>query len=261
MDPLTLQVAARFAAEVIQFRPRTSGPKLEIGGKHYGLSTDSGPLAGDLAEPPVQGEGGARLISPPEHSNKWRYLWAYDVDNQVLGMWRVSDGDEKVYDSAKHAGAQIVRLEKKGQLNRVSGPEFRAIEAWMHRKTQETIEDLKRVVEENKSSNEKELDQLVHEYFQKHVSHRIERAISDIERGATPIGFKPYDPAGKHVSVERQAAVYVIGQILKHEMSEAHVETYLRQRGFDLESIHNQSVEWAIGDVRDEAFEAYLPPR
>src|SRR5271167_4401196 len=99
MDPLVFRVAARFAAEVVQLRPQAvPGPKLEIGGHHYALSTDSGPLMGDIAEALTpQGEGGARLIHSPG-SNRWRYLWAYDTDNDVVAMWRASDGDEKLYE-------------------------------------------------------------------------------------------------------------------------------------------------------------------
>lgn len=261
MDPLAPRVAARFAGEVVKLVPKPHGPKVEIGGHHYVLSTDSGPLAGDLAERFEAPEGGARVIGPPEHANKWKFLWAYDTDNQVLAMWRVSDGDEKVWESAKHAGSTIVKLDKKGQLNRVGGSEFHQIEAWMHKRTEETIEALKESVEANKDATEKELDRLVREYFEKHVAHHMERALADVAKGATPIGFKPHDPKAQHVSLVRQASVYVIGQILKRMMSEAKVEEYLRQHKFDTAAVHNQALEWAIGDVRDEAFEKYLPPR
>lgn len=264
MDPLVQRVVARFrAANVVQLRPRQSGPKIEIGGHHYALSTDSGPLAGDLAEEltPTEGEGGARLIAPPPHANKWRYLWAYDTDNQVLAMWRVSDGDEKVYDNAKHQGTQIIRLEKKGQLNRVDAAGFHQIDGFMHRRTQDTIDELKRIVQENKGDAEKTVDLLAHNFFEKNVAHHIEHAISNIERGAIPLGFKPYDPKGDAVSIKRQACSFVIGQIFKKEMTEAHLEAYLRQHKFDLDSVHNQVIEWALGDIRDEAYERYLPPR
>ncbi len=248
MDPLAHRVAARYAAQVVPFKPKPHGPKIEIGGKHYVLSTDSGPPMGDLAE---------NLT----HANKWRYLWAYNTDAQVVAMWRVSDGDEKVYDNAKHASPQIIKLDKKGQLNRVSEAEFRSIESFMRKRGQETIEALKKVVEENKTESEKNLDELVRQYFDQHVMHHIERAISDVKRGVIPFGFKPYDPKAEHASIQRQAASFVIGQIFKREMSPPKVEAYLRQHNFDLESVHLQSIEWAIGDVQDAAFETYLPPR
>jgi len=63
------------------------------------------------------------------------------------------------------------------------------------------------------------------------------------------------------VSIARQASVFVISRVMKHEMTEAKIEAYLRQHKFDPEAIHNQSIEWAIQDVQDEAFEKYLPPR
>jgi len=260
MDPLAFRVAARFSAEVVQLRPKAvPGPKLNIGGQHYALSTDSGPLMGDLADVPESGEG-ARLIHLPG-STKWRYLWAYDTDNDVVAMYRVSDGDEKLYESGKSAAGYIHRLDKKRQLNRVNALEFRHIENFMRHRAQETIEELKKVVEENKDDAEKTVDRLTREYFEKHVEPHIARAVSDVMRGATPIGFKPYDPKGAVVDVKRQAAVFIITRIFKKEMTQAHVEAYLRQHKFDLESIHNQTIDWAIGDVRDEAFEKYLPPR
>jgi hypothetical protein len=261
MDPLAAKVAARFAAEVVKLVPKPHGPKIEIAGKHYVLSTDSGSLAGDLAEPVTPAEGGARLIPPDPHANKWRYLWAYDTDAQVLAMWRVSDGDEKVWENAKHAGNQIIHLDKKGQLNRVSASEFHQIEAHMRKRTEETLEELKAIVEQNKSDDEKALDGLVREYFHKHVAPLIKRSIHDIQHGATPIGFKPHDPKAQHVSIERQATVFVISHIIKREMSPAKVETYLRQHKFNPEMLDPQSLEWAIGDVQDAAFEEYLPPR
>jgi hypothetical protein len=261
MDPLAPRVAARFAGEVVHLVPKPQGPKVEIGARHYVLSTDSGPLAGDLEERIAPPEGGARIISPPPHANKWRYLWAYDTEAQVLAMWRVSDGDEKVYENAKSAGGQIARLDRKKQLNRVPTSEFRAIEAWMKKRTHETIEELKRVVEDNKDDAEKTLDTLVKEYFAKHVEPLIVHALANIQRGATPIGFKPYDSKAEHVSVERQASVFVISNIVKRQMTDAKVETWLRQHKFDLNAIHNQAIEWAIADVRDVAFEKYLPPR
>ena len=254
------RVVSRVAGNVVPLRPN-SGPKLEIGGKHYALSTDSGPLMGDLAEDFTPSEGGARIIHPPENANKWRYLWAYDTDAQVLAMWRVSDGDEKVWENAKHAGAQIVKLSKKGQLNRVGNAEFKHIESHMQKRNHETIESLKKIVEDNKHAEEKQLDVLVREYFEEHVVNLIEHSISNIKRGVTPIGFKAYDHKGEVVSVERQATIYVVSSVIKKEMTIEKVEAFLRSKGFDLDSVHNQSIEWAIGDVQDAAMEKYLPPR
>jgi hypothetical protein len=262
MDPLALRVAARFAGDVVELRPRPGAPKLQIGARHYVLSTDSGPLMGDIAEAlaPAEG-GGARLIAPPEHANKWRYFWAYNTDEQVVAMWRASDGDEKLYDSAKHQGPQIIRLEKKGQLNRVTAEEFKQIDSFMRKRQHESIEDLKRIIEENKGEADKHLDALARSYFNAHVVPHIEKALSDVKSGATPFGFKPYDPKGAHVSVARQASVFVIGQIMKREMSVAKLETFLRQHHFDLEAVDPQALEWVIADIADEAYETYLPPR
>ena len=209
MTPLPHKIAIRFAGEVVELRPKAApGPKLTIGGKHYALSTDSGPLMGDLAEilTPEENSGGARVIHGPG-GNKWRYLWAYDAENDTVAMWRASDGDEKLYDTGKHAGTYLVRLTKKGQLNRVTPQEFKAID------------------------------------------------------GAIPFGFKPYDPKAEHSSIERQAISFIVGRTVKKEMTDAKLETYLRQHKFDPESVHPQMLEWAVGDVLDAAYERFLPPR
>ena len=263
MDPRPHRIAVRFAGDVVELRPKAvPGPKLTIGGKHYALSTDSGPLMGDLAEilTPEESSGGARLIHGPG-GNKWRYLWAYDDENDTVGMWRASDGDEKLYDTGKHAGVYLVRLTKKGQLNRVTPQEFKAIDAYMKKRQHDTLEELKEIIERNKDDNERQLDTLVTTFFEKNVVPHIERALSDANRGAVPIGFKPYDPEGQDVPVARQRAVHVVTQVMKREMSESKVEAYLRQHGFDLDSVHNQTLDWAIGDMRDKAYERFLPPR
>jgi hypothetical protein len=258
MDPLAMRVAARYAGEVVQLRPHQSGPKIEIAGKHYALSTDSGPLMGDLMERLAPAEGGPRIIEPPEGGNKWKFLWAYDTDAQVLAMWRVSDGDEKFWDNAKAHAAHIVKLDKRGQLNRVDSSAMRQIESFMHHRMHETIEDLQRAVEEYKSDADKLLDKHVREFFATHVKHHVEAAVAKVMHGAIPIGFKAFDPKG---NVQRQAASFVIGQVLKRDMSEEKVEAYLHQHGFDMKSVDPQALEWALADQRDKVFEEFLPPR
>jgi hypothetical protein len=260
-EPLVHRIAVRFAAEVLELQPRAvSGPKLNIGGKHYVLSTDGGPLANDLTEMLTPQEGGPRFIQTPG-GNKWRYLWAYDAENDTVVMYRVSDGDEKLYDTGKHAGLYLVRLAKKGQLNRVTPQEFKAIDAFMRKRSHETLEELKAIVEKNKTTNEHELDDLVRKFFEKHVVPHIERGIADANRGAVPIGFKSYDPEGKHVSVERQRAVFIVTQTMKREMAEPKVEAWLRQHRFDIDSVDTQSLEWALQEMHEEAYERFLPSR
>ena len=263
MTPLPHKIAIRFAGEVVELRPKAApGPKLTIGGKHYALSTDSGPLMGDLAEilTPEESSGGARVIHGPG-GNKWRYLWAYDVENDQVAMWRASDGDEKLYDTGKHAGAYLVRLTKKGQLNRVTPQEFKAIDVFMKKRAHETLEELKQIVETNKNDQERQVDVLAKAFFEKHVVPLIEHQISDVKKGAIPFGFKPYDPKAEHSSIERQAISFIVGRTVKKEMTDAKLEAYLRQHKFDPESVHPQMLEWAVGDVLDAAYERFLPPR
>ena len=118
------------------------------------------------------------------------YLWVYDLDSSTVVMWRVSDGDEKFWGSANSSADIIARLEKRGQLNRVTNSEFRKIELEMKRRYHETMEALEKSVAESKDELTKQVDKLVEEFFEDHVAPKLERAISSVERGVTPLGFE-----------------------------------------------------------------------
>jgi hypothetical protein len=257
MDDLKIihNVVARFlqAGPVVHLPQKPRVPTVTVAGKKYNLSDYIGPTGSEIEESAKQGP--ARLIENP-HANKWRYLWVYDVDNSSIFMWRVSDGDEK-YGGSANGGADIIaRLEKKGQLNRVTSSEFHRIDADMKRRYRETIEALEKLVAESKDELIKQVDKLVEEFFESHVAPKLERAISSVERGVTPLGFDFNEriPASR----EHQMLSFVFYQTMKREMTLGVVEKYLKSKGIDVDEA-GQWVDWAIQDVIDKAYRVYVP--
>lgn len=238
------------------------GPTLTIDGHKLVLSTDGGPLGDREDDEALHDEpsDGARLLRPQSMGTKWRYLWVYDVDHKVVAMWRVSDGSEKVWSTANQEVMRIHRLDQKGQLNRVSHSFFLKVEAHMQRVEHETLETLKKIVEDAKGDRERKIDQIVRGAFKRHLAE-LERDLASAEKGAIPIGFKPYDPTR---NVERQMAVFVITRFFKRHLDAEKIVLEVAEAvpSFDPQSAgHYQDVEWAIEDVREQTFEKYLPKR
>ena len=184
---LAKRVAERFTANVVPFKPKKpSGPTLLISGRKYVLS-DYFPMLSGLAEEQTA-PGGARLITtgPPRFS----YLWAYDTDKKFVAMWRVSDGDEKAGGSASHYTSDVVTLERKGQLNRVTHEEFRAIERYMSEQYHDTMAALKKYIAENANEWDKEAKEIAKELFEEKFLPRILAKFHEVEQGVTPLGFK-----------------------------------------------------------------------
>jgi hypothetical protein len=261
MDDLKIirNVVAGFlqAGPVVDILRKPKVPVVLIWGKKYKLSTYGGPL-GDREDDDKEDKSpfGGRLIKPPPGANKWRYLWAYDLDKSVVAMWRYSDGDEKAWFSANSNVATVAMLDKKGQLNRVTNSEFRRIESEMERRNEDTIKALEKSVEDSKSELTKQVDKLVEEFFESHVAPKLERAISSVERGATPLGFELNErvPASR----EHQMLSFVFYQTMKRELDSQTVDRYLRSKGVDVEEA-GQWVDWAIQDVNEKAYRAYIP--
>jgi hypothetical protein len=257
MDDLKLiqNVVARFrqAGPVVRLPQKPRVPTVTISGKKYNLSDYIGPTGSDFEEGARQGP--SRLIENP-HANKWRYLWVYDLDSSTVVMWRASDGDEKFWGSANGSADIIARLEKKGQLNRVSKSEFHRIEADMKRRYSETMEALEKSVAESKDELTKQVDKLVEEFFDSHVAPKLDKALSSVERGATPLGFDFNERIP--VPREHQMLSFAFYQTMKREMTQGAVEKYLRSKGIDVEEA-GQWIDWAIQDVNEKAYRVYIP--
>lgn len=263
---LVERVARRFVAgDVVPFKAKPGVPTEVIGGRKYVLSSDGGPLGDQVEGTPgwfgggEPSEGGARLVpnlQPIE--NKWRFLWAYDTDRKYVGMWRVTDGNEKEGGSDKHYGAKIVALEKKGQLNRVTRAEFDVIEREMRKREHEQLESLKEWVERDKTDYQRAVDKIARDLYEKVAVPKIKRAIADIQGGAIPLGFKsnPHVPRPP----EHQMTVHVVGQVMAREVSEEKILDAIRHAGYDPDAPGHdiQAAYWAAGDLRDEAYEAFV---
>jgi hypothetical protein len=262
MDDLKIirNVVARHlqAGPVVPFAPKKPRvPQVTIAGKKYNLSTFGGFVLGDREDDDLEESyQGARLIRPPPGANKWRYLWVFDTEKSIVAMWRVSDGNEKDWGPSSSQMSTVVSLERKGQINRVSNAEFRKIEAEMRKREHETIEALQKSVEDNKSQLTKEVDKLVEDYFESHVAPKLDRAISSVERGATPLGFDYNEriPSTK----KHQMISFAFYQTMKSEMPMNAVLKYLTSKGVDVDEA-GQWVDWAIQDVNEKAYAAYVP--
>lgn len=261
-------VVARAGAAVVPFKAKPGVPTEAISGRKYVLSTDGGPL-GDREDDGDMGwmgrndgdEGGARLINVPQSGSKFKYLWAYDTDRQYLAMWRVTDGNEKFGGSARSETARLVKLDKKGQLNRVTNAEFRKVEAEMRRRENDAMDAMKKYIEDNKDDAVRQIDKLVKEFYEHTVEAKLTRSLDAVEKGAVPIGFKPYGPGETDPDwKKRQVASHVFGQVWRQEMSLDKVEKYLASKGVDIREA-GQSVDWAIQDLYEAVVDGFLPPR
>lgn len=252
MDPLAKKVAARYAADIVPLRPKPTGPTIQIAGKKYALS-DYFPMLSEIIGDPQP--GGAKLIDVG--GPRFSYLWVYDTDRKAVAMFRVSDGDEKVYGTANQFTTEILTLERRKQLNRVTNAEFRAIHRWMNDKQDETLKAMKEYLEAQADEWDKLSKKLVRDLFEDKILPGILRRWEDLDKGVKPLGFKanPNIPRPP----EDQAKMFVANEALK-AFSLAAVEDYIRSKGFDPDNPPGdgdfQAVDWARQDVIDEFYEA-----
>ena len=230
----------RIAGAVLQFPgvPRNTHT-LTIGGVKYVLSTLWPGVMGDLTEDAPEG------VVRPDDMDPWKYLWVYDTDKQLLVMWRASDGNNKVWGSAKSQTHLIATLEKKGQLNRVDNNQFRHIEAEMSKRERENEASLEEWVEELKDDFQRQVDVAVQSYFDREVRPVMDKAIANVDAGAIPIGFKP---SGGAQPLDRQMKAYVTGKIYEKLFNLDVIDAHMRELGHGL--VQNpQATQWAQGDV------------
>lgn len=255
--------ALHLAGPVVQLAPR--GPKVPgilIAGRKYALSTDGGPL-GDVDEESDEGMlGGGRIIrGPVDENTKWKYLWVYDTDRQRVTMWRAADGNEKVHDTASSQQARIVRLERKGQLNRVTHEEFIKVERAMQRAAAEQLEALKRYLKENESAFQGAVDAALKDLMND-LRPKMEAQLVPIAKGAVPFGWKP--PAVEHQQyVERSKITFVMSRFFEREFSLEKCEAYLLSKGLDVNAPghDSQAAQWARNDIMDAEYDRQLPDR
>ena len=253
------RVVARYlsAGDVVPFGGKPKSLHfVKIQGVSYSLSDDGGPLGSP--EEQAEWTGDARVIRGPG-AGKFKYLWVLDTDRKMVTMWRAHDGNEKVYERASGLSSKLVRLDRRGQLNRVDHATFLIIRRAMEHEANENEAALKKYLIDNESDMQKRVNLLTQRYFDEQVLPDIERAISDVKKGAVPFGFKPHALD----NVERQKMVYVMSQVIAKKFSIPLVEKYLASKGIDLEApgADIQAAEWAVHDVTYAAYDNYLPPR
>lgn len=253
---LAHRVAWRFkAANVVPFKPKKpSGPTLPIGGRKYALS-DYFPFLSDMVGDEEK-PGGARLIV---NEPRFSYLWAYDTDKKFVAMWRVSDGDEKAGGSASHYTSEVIALERKGQLNRVTHEEFRAIERYMADQQRDTMASLKKYLAEHADDWDREAKEIAQELFDEKFLPRILAKFREVEQGVKPLGFKVKDFMLEHRSAEDQAKMFVSQPIMNDYTLKA-VDDFARKKGADPDNPPGdiQALQWAHGDVIHEFYEHYF---
>ena len=248
----------RAKAEVLQFPKKQ--PSILIEGRRYALSDQFLsliPMEVEEEEPEKPAGGGAKVIhtGPPRFS----FLWVYDTDRRTVTMWRVSDGDEKAHGPASSYSTAMHRLVKKNQLNRVTNQEFRTIERWMHRRYENTLQDLKRIIEENKVEWDHRAKELVQRLFDQEFRPEIERRLREVDRGVTPFGFKVNKSILEYKTPEQQARQFVINWVLKDFTERAAYEYVEKATGIDPYNPPNgdiQAVQWAFHEVLEEFWDS-----
>ena len=266
--------AARVAGRIIEFPSpaQTVRPKHveTVAGKKYALSDDSGmgmswfvpedeeecPSGIDAADETCQ--MGAKVIQGPAHSRPFRFLWAYDTERGTLGMWRVTDGNEKAYGSADSFRAKLVALDRKGELNRVTTSEMRAIEREMRKREDAHMRDLEHWVDALKTDYQRTVDEVAQEVFDRDFAPELERRLKEVDRGVVPFAFKVNERLLEHEPKESQLRAHIITEVTS-DYTVGVVEDELRRRGIDPDAPDHdiQAAHWAVEDIRTDAWRRY----
>lgn len=249
---LASRVASQYKANVVPLTPKPTGPTIAIGGRKYALSDYWSMMEG------LEESNDPRLILPEGPTNKFRYLWAFDTDKRILGMWRVSDGDEKAFGRENQHSRDLVVLEKKRQLNRVTNEEFRGIERFMKGRQADALAAMKKYLEENADEWDRESKRLVEEFFKKSIEPKILAKFREIDQGVIPFGFKPNE---SHRPPLEAAKMHVAMAIFGKEFTLKAVDDFVRTKGIDPDNPPGdiQALDWARHDVMDAFYEAHFP--
>jgi hypothetical protein len=249
----------RTAGRVLDFGRRSVRPKhsIKINGNTYALSDYAGAA---LSIPDDEGEGdseGARLIRGPAHGQPYRYLWVYDSDRGDLGMFRVTDGSEKVWGKADRMVREIMLLDRKGELNRVSNAEARSITRAMRKKEDDAVRDLRSWAKELETDYQQFVNQVAADVFESEIVPEIEGRMADLRSGVVPFGFQVNENLIQHgKDMASQMQGHVLNQVLE-KFTTAMIDDEVRRRGRDPESEDIQASYWALGDIREEAWDRF----
>jgi DNA topoisomerase IB len=253
------------AGRLLEFpdrQPRAPKHSIAIGGTKYALSSDGGPLGEMTDEPWDEGHDGEgpRVIQAPVSARPapYRFLWAYDTERGDVGMWRVTDGNEKVYGGADSFRGKLVKLDGIGQLNRVTTAEMRAIEREMRKKEDEHSKMLQDWIKDHESDYQRFVNQVAQEVFDRDIAPAIERRIAELHKGVIPFGFKVIESILEHEDELSQMKGHVISEETARFTDEL-IEAEVRRRDVDpdAEGHDMQAAHWAIGDIVTEAWRRF----
>lgn len=271
-DPASIQVIGRHVAGLRvmagDVRP-LRGPSVTIGGRHYVLSTDGGPLGdrrddADRASTLPFGGGGGRLVLPADPGDPYRYLWVLVTDTGAVAMWRVSDGNLKVVSDARAEADRVRDLTARREINRVTQAEYTAIDADMRARADAELADLEQYIRDNEGDFQKRVNEATRQYFATHVVPHIEEGLAALAAGAVPIGFEPFGPGVTDPRARaRQAQTHVVEQAVMRYFALPALEDWLRTQGLDVNAPGGdiQAAYWAHGDTYREALDQYVGRR
>lgn len=251
-------VAQKYAAKVLQFQPK---PKhhITLAGQKYALSDYAGHMRAEILEEEQEGqeEMGAMLIEL-DHPEPFRFLWLFDEDHKKVAMFRVTDGDEKAFGSASYFQRDILRLESKGELNRVSAQELDRITKIMRAKEREHAQALEALVKEMETPYQKQVNEIAQQVFDREIAPVLKRKLREAEMGVVPFGFQLNDRILNHADRAQQIRSHVLTTVLQDFTTDL-VEMEMRKRGVDPEAPGRdiQAAYWAVNDIQDATWRAY----
>jgi hypothetical protein len=236
--------------------PRPKGKTFRFHGNVYALSTEEAPMM--VSDEPEQKGEGARLIEGPKPADPWKFLWVLDTDRDFVAMWRVTDGNEKAAGRSSYFTPILTKLDRKGQINRVSHDEFKDIDREMRRREGATLRSLQKWVEESKTDYQRVVDEVAHEVFHNDIEPSLKRRVREVLQGAHPFGFEVNPRILDHASGTQQAVTFVVGEELQ-KLTMEKVEDALRSRGVDPDAPGHdiQAADWAAKDVMEEVYKEY----
>lgn len=191
-------------------------PLLKIGGRSYRLSNIPAPIFEELV-----GEEG---------TSRFGFLWL--ATERYVGMWRVSDGenklDLKIQDLAPNT---FRRLRAQGTLNEVTQAEWDRVASFMERRSTRLLKRLQRDYEEGDpdfAAGKK----LAIQFFKNQVVPAFRRTFSQYRKGIVPIWVSfNVDSAFPR---DRQAASQIFEHFVKKIFTEDAVENLAREANVPL---------------------------
>ena len=258
------RVASRWAGTLIQFPTRAAParPKhtVTLGGKKYALSADGGPLGDQLEALSGGGEGGAQVVGVPDsmRPEPYRFLWAYDTEDGSVAMWRVTDGNSKVWGSADGFVEKIVALDRRGELNRVTSAEMAKLDRAMRKKERDQLQSMKKWLAENATEYQTFVDKVAWDVFHRDVEPGIKKRLHDAKRGVVPFGFKVDESQLDYRPRDRQLSAHILTEEME-KYTVGLIEDEVRSRGIDPDAPGHdiQAAYWAMNDVAQAVWEKY----